>query len=191
MSKDTVIAQLRDVFRQYGYEGTSLTKISEATGLGRASLYHYFPKGKEEMAATVLDRVYIDLEEHLLKALRGNGKPIDRIRAMGQTLNQFYNGGQASCFLDLLSIGEAYPLFQTPIYQTLTAWVEALASVLMEAGQDPKVAHDRAEDAIAQIEGSLVLSRCFGNTDSFQRAIARLPEILGLLPIGDKSGFST
>jgi TetR/AcrR family transcriptional regulator, lmrAB and yxaGH operons repressor len=182
MSKDTVIAQLRDVFRQYGYEGTSLSKISEATGLGRASLYHYFPKGKEEMAATVLDRTYTDLEEHLLKPLRGQGQPIDRIRAMGKTLNQFYNRGQSSCFLDLLSIGEAQPLFQATIRQTLNAWIVALAEVLVEAGQDSKSARNQAEDTIMQIEGSLVLSRCLGNTEPFQRAIAQLPESLGLLP---------
>jgi len=180
MSKDTVIAQLRDVFRQYGYEGTSLSKISEATGLGRASLYHYFPKGKEEMAATVLTRIYTDLEEHLLKPLRGNSKPIDRIQAMGKTLNQFYNGGQSSCFLDLLSIGDAQPLFQNLIQQTLAAWITALSEVLIEAGQTPETARHRAEDAIMQIEGSLVLSRCFGNTQSFQRAIANLPMTLGL-----------
>jgi len=182
MSKDTVIAQLREVFRQYGYEGTSLSKISEATGLGRASLYHYFPKGKEEMAATMLDRVYTDLEEYLLKPLQGEGKPADRIRAMGKTLNQFYDGGQSSCLLDLLSIGEAQPLFQAAIRQTLTAWITVLTEVLVDAGQEPESARHRAEDAIMQIEGSLVLSRCFGNTEPFQRAIAQLPQILGLLP---------
>jgi len=180
MSKDTVITQLRDLFRQYGYEGTSLSKISEATGLGRASLYHYFPKGKEEMALAVLDRVYAELEENLLKPLKGKGKPIIRVRAMGKTLEQFYNGGQSSCFVDLLSIGEAQPLFQTPIRQTLTALLDALTQVLLEAGQEPKLAQQRAEDALIQIQGALVLSRCLGNTEPFQRAIAKLPETLGL-----------
>ena len=172
MSKDTVIPQLREVFRQYGYEGASLSKISEATGLGRASLYHYFPKGKEEMASTVLDRLHADLNEYLLKPLQAKGDPLDRVQAMGKTLHQFYNGGQSSCFLDLLSIGEAQPLFQTAIRQTLTAWIDALTQLLIESGQDAKTASERAEDAIMQIEGSLVLSRCLGKTEPFQRAIA-------------------
>jgi len=41
---------LTDVFRTYGYEGATLSRISEATGLQRASLYHRFPGGKEAMA---------------------------------------------------------------------------------------------------------------------------------------------
>ncbi|WP_103668046.1 TetR/AcrR family transcriptional regulator [Pseudanabaena sp. BC1403] len=180
MSKDTVVAKLSDVFRQHGYEGASLSKISEATGLGRASLYHYFPKGKEEMAATVIDRLYTDLDANLLKPLQGKGKPLDRIRAMGKTLNLFYNNGCSSCFLDLLSFGEAQTLFQAPIQQTLSAWISALADVLVEAGQDMKVARSNAEDAIAQIEGTLILSRCLGNNEPFKRAISNLPKILGL-----------
>ncbi|PZU98936.1 MAG: TetR/AcrR family transcriptional regulator [Pseudanabaena sp.] len=180
MSKDDVVAKLSDVFRQYGYEGASLSKISVATGLSRASLYHYFPKGKEEMAATVLDHLYASLEINLLKPLQVKGNPLDKVRAMGKTLDLFYNGGCSSCFLDLLSIGESQPLFQSPIQQTLSAWIAALADVLVEAGQDVVVARCNAEDAIAQIEGTLVLSRCLGNNEPFKRAINNLPKILGL-----------
>lgn len=67
MSKEEVIAQLTKVFRQYGYEGATLARLSEATGLGKASLYHHFPKGKEEMAAVVLIET-----SHLLYLAKNN-----------------------------------------------------------------------------------------------------------------------
>lgn len=181
MSKDSVINQLSDVFRRYGYQGTSLSKISEATGLSRASLYHHFPKGKEEMAATVLERTNRALESALLKPLQGDGEPVERIRAMGKTVNQFYKGGRHSCLIDVLSIGDAQTLFHDSIQKILSAWLDALTQVLVEAGQDPESARHRAEDAIIKIEGALVLSRCFRNTASFQRVIENLPETLGLL----------
>ena len=180
MSKDKAIAKLSEVFRQYGYEGTSLSLISKATGLGRASLYHYFPKGKEEMAATVLDRVYCALEERLLKPLQGDGEPADRIRAMCETIKQFYDGGHHSCFLDTLSVGNSQTLFQEPLQRTLNAWLNALAQVLIEAGQDPESARHQAEDAIIQVEGALILSRCLGSTEPFQRMIDDLPAKLSL-----------
>ena len=46
VNEDELLDRLTDVFRTYGYEGASLSKISEATGLQRASLYHRFP-GRE------------------------------------------------------------------------------------------------------------------------------------------------
>ena len=52
--RQDVIPLLAEVFREHGYEGASLALISEATGLGKGSLYNFFPDGKEEMAACVL-----------------------------------------------------------------------------------------------------------------------------------------
>ncbi len=57
------IAQLSKVCWQYGYEGATLARLSAATGLG-TSLYHHFPKAKEEMAA-VLNQKQQWFEEHL------------------------------------------------------------------------------------------------------------------------------
>ena len=48
---------LAEVFREHGYEGASLSLISKATGLGKGSLYHFFPGGKEEMADAVLSEI--------------------------------------------------------------------------------------------------------------------------------------
>ena len=51
-----VLPALTEVFRTHGYEGASLALISRHTGLGKGSLYHFFPGGKEEMAAEVHER---------------------------------------------------------------------------------------------------------------------------------------
>ena len=45
-----VLPQLAEVFRAHGYEGATLALISDATGLGKGSLYNFFPGGKEQMA---------------------------------------------------------------------------------------------------------------------------------------------
>jgi len=57
MSRDEVVERLVGVFQRCGYDGASLSELSAATGLGRSSLYHHFPGGKEEMARAVIARV--------------------------------------------------------------------------------------------------------------------------------------
>jgi TetR/AcrR family transcriptional repressor of lmrAB and yxaGH operons len=42
-----VIAALAKTFHEHGYAGASLSEITARTGLGRDSLYHFFPDGKE------------------------------------------------------------------------------------------------------------------------------------------------
>ncbi len=52
-----VLPRLAEVFRAHGYEGATLALISDATGLGKGSLYNFFPGGKEQMAMEVLDSI--------------------------------------------------------------------------------------------------------------------------------------
>ena len=40
ITKDALIERLVDVVYDYGYDGATLSVISEVTGLGKASLYH-------------------------------------------------------------------------------------------------------------------------------------------------------
>ena len=55
LPREEVVDRLTRVFRREGYDGASLARLSEATGLGRSSLYHHFPRGKEDMADAVFE----------------------------------------------------------------------------------------------------------------------------------------
>lgn len=178
MSKDTAIPKLLAVFQQYGYEGATLAKLSEATGLGRASLYHHFPKGKEQMAATVLDYLNQGLQTQILAPLSSDRPLADRLRAMNENIDEFYCQGEKACLLALLSFGEAYDLFQPQIQQLLELWIDSLAKVAIEAGVKPKIARQRAEDAVLQIEGALVVSQGLNNKGIFKRVLEHLPDML-------------
>ena len=178
MSKEDAIAQLAEVFRNYGYEGATLTRLSKASGLGKASLYHHFPRGKEEMAEAVLNYVTHCFRALVLDPLQGPGKPAERIDRMSQNIREFYRFGQDPCLLSILTLGEAKDLFDQPVKQAFETWLDTLAGVLVEAGFNPAQAYRRAEDAIIQIQGVLVLSRSVNSTTAFERVITALPKTL-------------
>lgn len=174
MDRSEVTQKLVTVFRQYGYEGTTLSRISQATGLGRASLYHHFPNGKQEMAAAVLEYVSQWFGE-ILAPLRGKGKPEERLRLMGDRLSQFYDCGRSACLLAILTLGESDDLFHQQVSQMLNAWIDSLALVLVEVGIPSKQARQRAEDAVIQVQGALVLTRGLDSTKPFERILQQLP----------------
>ena len=178
MLREEAIARLIDVFRQYGYEGATLARLSNATGLGKASLYHHFPGGKEEMAAAVLEHLKGKLEVGILTPLRGNTDPVERLLAMARSVDAFYNHGQQACLLAMLALGEANDLFHTQIQHALNVWIDALAGVAVDAGVDTATARQRAENAILQIQGALILAKGLGDTAPFQRVLAALPDTL-------------
>jgi len=182
MDRGDAIVRLIDVFRQYGYEGTTMSRLSAATGLVKSSLYHHFPVGKEEMALAALDYLRSGLDVNILQPLRAEGAPRDRLHAMNQVVEAFYNHGKRSCLLALLSLGSAKDLFNVQVREVLNLWIDALATVVMETGIDPITARQRAEDAIVQIQGAIILAHGMDDTAPFDRALQRLPEIL-LAPV--------
>lgn len=178
MSKELAIVKIIPIFRQYGYEGTTLSMLSKATGLGKASLYHYFPDGKQGMAAAVLDYIGSSFSVSVLKPLTELGKPRERIQRMCQNLKEFYSEGKKSCFLAIMSLGEADNLFHQQIKRQLQIWIDTLAEVLIEAGIEPEQAQLRSQEAIIQIQGALILVRILDDTTPFQRVVATLSEKL-------------
>jgi TetR/AcrR family transcriptional regulator, lmrAB and yxaGH operons repressor len=178
MAKDEVIVQLIQVFRRYGYEGATLSKISEATGLGRASLYHYFPGGKEDMAIAVLNHIQHWFEVNIMRGLKEKGTPIARLKMMAKRMDEFYGGGQKACLFAVLSLVEPKDLFSARTKTALTALIDGIAEVIVQAGISTTVARQRAEDAILQIQGALVFAQTLEDTAPFQRVLKRLPEEL-------------
>ena len=179
VTRDDIISRLMDVFRTVGYDGATLSKLSKATGLQRASLYHRFPGGKKEMAQAVLAQAEAWLDAHVLTPLAGPGTPPARLENMAQALDAFYMHGGASCLLDALSLGEGGEQFRDHIQTAFARWIDALAAlVVAQTGCPAAEAQLRAEDAVLSIQGALVLARGTGKTEPFQRVLNNLPSLL-------------
>ena len=103
ITEEKLLDHIADVFRAYGYEGASLNHIAKATGLKRASLYHRFPGGKEEMATAVLQRTARQFDSYILAPLSESITLSQRITRMAERLDEFFHGGRRSCLLDTLS----------------------------------------------------------------------------------------
>jgi TetR/AcrR family transcriptional regulator, lmrAB and yxaGH operons repressor len=178
MPKETYIPCLLRLFRQYGYDGATLAKISEATGLGKASLYHHFPGGKDEMVETVLDYLERWMEQNILQVLKSSDPPLTRLQQMCDRLSEVYEGGKQPCLSAILLLGSARDVFHDRVKALYLAWIDAIAEVLMTAGLNNIAARQRGEDAVITIQGSLILSQGLDSAGSFQRTIEQLPQQL-------------
>lgn len=169
--------------RRHGYDGASLAELSKATGLGKSSLYHHFPDGKDDMVRAVLDRLERQLTESLFEPLGGAGSPESRLEAMVATLDAFYRGGREACVLANLVLGSGTrKRFRKPLRRIFEAWIAAIAGALRDAGLSEALAHARAEDAVLRIEGALVLAGAFDDPAVFGRTLRQLPaELLASL----------
>lgn len=104
-TKAETLQKLKQVFRDHGYEGASMQALSEATGLSKASLYHHFPDGKQEMASQVLLEEGRKLQSLVLAPLseKRNGEALlDSLVATAE----FYDSDTPQCLMNSLTLGE-------------------------------------------------------------------------------------
>jgi len=165
---------LTSAFRSDGFDGASVSRMEEQTGLKRASLYHHFPGGKEDMAQAVLASAGERFAREVLAPLREEGDPAQRLGTSAAALDRFYRGGREPCLLEIFSLGGARAPLGGTVSRSFAEWIGALADLLTEAGADTAAAKTRAADAVAQVQGSLVLARATGEADPFARAIRML-----------------
>jgi AcrR family transcriptional regulator len=168
-----LLPKLADIFRARGYAGASLGEIGRATGLGKGSLYHFFPGGKAEMAEAVLADAAAWFEVEVLGPLRHPGDPRRSIREMCMALDAHHRGGRRVCPFALFALGEARDPFAPALRRHFQQWAEALARVLVLAGRGPAPARTEAADAIAAIAGAMVLARAADDPRVFAGALAR------------------
>lgn len=178
-ARDEVIPKLAEVFRSHGFAGTSLSLISEATGLGKGSLYNFFPGGKEEMARAVLAHVDAWFTQHLYTPLSRTDDPDRAIAAMFEAVDRYFRAGGRVCLVGAMALDATRDVFATAISAYFAGWIDALAAALRRRGESRARAHSLAEQCVLEIQGALVLSRALGDKAVFARALRRSRQQLG------------
>lgn len=178
--RSDAIASLAEVFREHGYEGASLALIGKATGLGKGSLYHFFPNGKEEMVRAVLAEIEQWFEDSVYSPLRDGDDANAAIATMLDETAKYFRSGRRVCLVGALAVANTRDLFAQAIRGYFVAWVDALQAALVRQGRDAEQARLLSEDAVLAIQGAIVLSRALDDPAVFQRAIDQLHARLAL-----------
>lgn len=175
MQDKPLVDALARVFSRYGYEGANIGRLSEAVDLRRASLYHRFPGGKDEIVQAIIAR-QTERYETILAPAYEDGDPAERARLVAEGMADYYDNGQASCLIIALSLSDDESRSQGG--DCVLGWADGFVQIAKDAGMTKKQAEETALDAVAGIEGALVVSSTTGKTGPFKRAMAELPDRL-------------
>ncbi len=173
-SREEIIDRLFTVFRDLGFDGASMADLSRATGLGKSSLYHYFPDGKIQMAEAVLDRATAVIDTEILGMARAPGSLKTRIQKIIAVLNHMYAGGRTLCVLGQLASSQLGPAGRQGLRTAFAHWIEAIAILAQESGMPPTRAKNFAEDWVAGLQGALILQAATADAGAFIRSMDAL-----------------
>ena len=172
--RSDVIPLLAEVFRTYGFEGASLARISEGTKLGKGSIYHFFPGGKEEMAAAVLTEIDDWFQANVFTPLREGAGGKGGSAAMFREVSRYFMAGQKVCLVGVFALGNERDRFAVKVKAYFAAWIAALEAALRREGKDAKSAAALAEEVVVGIQGALVIARALDRPAVFTNTLRRL-----------------
>jgi len=171
-AREEIIVTLFDLFRRAGYDAVSISDISDATGLGKSSLYHHFPGGKPDMAEAVADFARGHMRKMVFDPLASDLPFEKKSAAMMKKVTAMYEGGGAPCLIASMMIS---PTASAKAVKTIKAivgeWIDALAHALIDDGVAPAEAKRRATAAVIAIQGALVVARALGDKKIFAAAM--------------------
>lgn len=169
-----VIAMLAEIFREHGYDGTSLSLITEKTGLGKGSLYHFFPGGKEEMAEAVLSDIDAWFRTHVFEALRNEQDPVHALETMFAGVDSYFRQGRRLCLMGVIAASGAHDRFARELNRYFSDWRTDLSATLERAGTPAVESGALAEEIVGGIQGALILARSLDDPGAFGRVLTRL-----------------
>lgn len=170
-----ILTGLATVFRSKGYEGASLKELSEATGLKKASLYHRFPNGKQEMADAVLNHLDEWIKTNVFESLLdGDLEPNVRLKNGLSEIRTLYNGGKETCIFRAFSMEAGIELFEKQINKGMSEWLSSFKEVGIALNFNPKEAEHRALQVLIEIQGSLIVSKGLGDISIFENTLQNI-----------------
>src|SRR5260221_4702541 len=152
-SKEQMIEGAIQLLATKGLQATSFSEVLALTGAPRGSIYHHFPKGKNELIAAALD-VASQRTLQLIETMRG-----ESARAITEFfLNLWrkllvYSQFQAGCSVLAVTIAADSEELRLKAASIFDAWQKKLTALSIEAGSDPDISEDYSFELTVPSEG--------------------------------------
>ncbi len=173
-----LLDKLFAVIRAKGYDGASISELAALTGLKKASLYHRFPGGKKDIVKAVLEDVQTWSEKHIVGVLESPTlEADDKLDTVLSNIDKLYQHGEKTCIYRSLSLDNGLEHFQEEIRNGLNKWVVAFTRFGESIGLTKRAAEKKAAEAIALMQGSLLLSKVMNDKSIWKETLRRMKDL--------------
>lgn len=166
-TKEFIVEKTAPIFNTKGFAGTSLSDMTEATGLTKGSIYGNFAN-KDEVALASFDynlrklRAYIHGEEE--KAGTIKEKLMVRTRIFGDVRHVAYPVGGCPINNTGPEADDTHPALKARVADALETWKDRTVGMIKEGIRNKEIAPDTNAEQVAltlmsMIQGAILIAR--------------------------------
>jgi TetR/AcrR family transcriptional regulator, transcriptional repressor for nem operon len=190
-TKQQIIEQAAILFNQNGYVGTSIADIMRSTGIGKGSIYSHF-RNKDEIAIAAFDHTLNSIIQAVMLNVEQEDTAIDRLTAFVDTFRGFTTQpiGVGGCPIlnTAVESDDTHPEMRLHVQQAVNQILALVGSIIaLGMRQGEILANTNIEEVstviLATIEGSIMMSKLYGNDLYLDRSIAHLHQYISELQV--------
>lgn len=186
-TKQFIIEKTASLFNTKGYTSTSLSDITEATGLTKGSIYGNF-ENKDEVALEVY-KYNAGLLKRSMSRSFGEEFPttVDKLQAFVAFYRKnwqavFLNGG-CPLMNAATEADDTFPNLKKQVTKSFGEWISKISKVIAQGQKNGELngkidAEEYASLFIMLIEGGILLSKTTGNEKFLNQALDKILDII-------------
>ena len=167
-TEDNVVflSELDSSLRRRG-PGADMADFARDLGVEERVIRGAFPGGRQQIFRSVIGNTCDEFDEVVTAPMASAPTRAEALREAADGLAAYYEGGARHCLFDLFSVPLETDHF-TGIKETAQRFLDALTEVFVRDGKDEASARAKAHRLLAELQGTLVLSRLTGDTALFR-----------------------
>ncbi len=185
-TRQFIVEKTAPIFNMKGYAGTSLTDITEATGLTKGSIYGNFAN-KDEVALAVFDYNLTTLNNQVNARSAAGKTAIDKLLLMANFYRVEFKtvivSGGCPILNTAVEADDTHTLLKEKVSKAIKAWKKNIESIVKQGIANGEILNkvnpaEFANEFIALIEGGIMLSKVTGDTAMLHTAVNRIVTII-------------
>lgn len=170
-TKAYIVEKTAAIFNKKGYAGTSLTDLTEATGLTKGALYGNF-KNKDEIALAVFEHNVEIVKEIIFARNVSYTDPLDQLLAIPALIKQHFSRLAAHGGCPILNTSveadDNQPVLKKKVVQAIKSWRNNIESIIEKGIHEGSIKKEADPSKYALLfltlmEGSMMLTKITGD----------------------------
>lgn len=184
-TRNFIIEATADIFNMKGFAGTSMSDLTEATGLTKGSIYGNF-ENKEEVALAVFDHNYGKVNSLIRQKIEAANTYHEKLMVYADVYDHFGKGsfprGGCPILNTAVEADDTHPALKSKAAKAVLKWkknIEGLIKAGIDAGEfkNDLNAEQSALAIIALIEGGIMIAKVT-NSPASLNSVIRTVELL-------------
>ena len=188
-TRNFIIEATAGIFNTKGYAGTSMSDITDATGLTKGSIYGNF-ENKEEVALAVFDYNCGRVNKIIQQRMQEAHTCYDQLMVYARVYDRFSNNNfpQGGCPIlnTAIEADDTHALLKEKAANAVLKWKKTIEDIIKKGVQtgEFKEGTDHTQMAvsiIALIEGGIMIAKVTNSQSSFHKVLHTVEMLIGTI----------